>query len=45
MTTKNKTYTKQEIIEKLLWFHGEEINKYPLNEDLLKVRSTENTKK
>ena len=31
---KEKIYTKQEIIEKLKWFHGEEFNKYPLTGEI-----------
>jgi hypothetical protein len=34
---KKKEWTKQEILEKLIWFHGEEYNKYPLEDDLAEL--------
>jgi hypothetical protein len=32
-TIMGRTYSKTEIIEKLKWFHGEEFEKYPLNDN------------
>jgi hypothetical protein len=35
MEKKKKILSKQEILERLIWFHGDELNKYPLEEELL----------
>ncbi len=37
---KKKELTKKEILEKLIWFHGEEYNKYPLEDDLARFCKT-----
>lgn len=34
---KKKEYTKQEIHNKLKWFHGEEYDKYPLDDESFKT--------
>ena len=35
MNTKQKEFSKKEIINRLKWFHGDEMDKYPLTDDLL----------
>ena len=35
MNTKQKEFSKKEIISRLKWFHGEEMDKYPLTEDII----------
>lgn len=30
---RKKEWTRQEIISRLKWFHGEDFSKYPLRED------------
>jgi hypothetical protein len=37
MNSKQKENSKKEILNRLIWFHGEEIEKYPLTEDLLEL--------
>lgn len=39
---KKKEYTKQEILARLKWFHGEEFDKYPLEDDLIKLHHSKN---
>jgi hypothetical protein len=39
---KKKEYTKQEILERLKWFHGEEFDKYPLDDGLTKLNHLKN---
>jgi hypothetical protein len=33
---KKKEYKKNEILNRLKWFHGEEFNKYPLDDESFK---------
>ena len=39
-----RTYSKQEIIERLKWFHGEEFEKYPLDDWLLEEEDEDYSK-
>jgi hypothetical protein len=39
---KKKEYTKLEILAKLKWFHGEEFDKYPLEDELQKLHQMKN---
>lgn len=41
MNTKQKEFSKKEIIDRLKWFHGDEMSKYPLTEEILKAYQKE----
>ena len=37
MKMKKEECSKEYILKKLMWFHGEEFEKYPLNDDFKKL--------